>query len=1044
MGTGIGTITITVLGKEDTETDLRLSDVIYAPDMGSNLFSLAAAYDRGFETRTTPGYGLRIFHNDTLIANSVRVAGGLFRLKTPIDSAFALAAQVTEARELDMNIWHRRMGHLGEDYVRKLARMVDGMEIKSRTTVGVCEACLEGKQHRQPSHQPATRATEPLELIHSDLCGPIEPASYGGTKYYLLFTDDFTGMTHIYPLKKKSSADVLEKFREYKPEMEKQTGKVIKRLRTDGGGEYEKWMRLHLKGSGIIHETTAPYSPDQNGVAERANRMIMERVRAIIAEARLDKRLWMDLADTVVYLKDRSPTTAVATTPYELWHGTKPDLSHLRIIGSTAYVHVPKEKRIKLDTHSHKGIMIGYGGSTNQYKVWDLTRKDVVVSRDVVFIEGKPVDQTPATYIEEPRIMYDSITVLPGPPADIEEPRSQLPTPPQSEHPDSEPEPEPQPVDPQYLLQEPTTDELQATAPGGSTSGSQRISARSNKGTTTSKGFEDETFDRVQGVRMAKMARNMDPNGEDEPATVKEALNHPEPEKQWEKANRDEVNSHLKNHTWDIVPRPRNRQVVSNKFAFKHKKNEMARIIRLKARLVARGFSQIYGIDHLDTYAPVVKLASIRILLAIAAIFGLEIHQMDVVTAFLAGESEEEIYMEQPEGFEIGSGEDFVCQLRKSIYGLKQAPRVWNQKIRRFLKSIGFEQLYSDPCVYVNKEKGIILAMWVDDLIIFGKDLNSVNDLKAQLSEEYEMKYMGELKYFLGIQVHRDRERKIIHISQPGYYRIILERFSMQDSKPTSTPLSSGAQLTKAATTDTLMDQKEYQSMIGSIMYAMLATRPDLAQSIQQTSQFSQKPTTTHEKAVKQAFRYINGTVNEGITFFGNLGMNLGFWSDANWGREEGRESVSGFVGTLAGGAVTYSSKKQVTVALSSTESEYMALLHALKERIWLLRFLREIGYNIDDQNLIYCDNQSAIAHNPQHHARTKHIDIQYYFVRNCVEDGTTRLEYCPTGDMLADGLTKALGPDRHRRLARMMGMGTWQKKEKGQDERQGLEVAEV
>jgi Reverse transcriptase (RNA-dependent DNA polymerase) len=470
----------------------------------------------------------------------------------------------------------------------------------------------------------------------------------------------------------------------------------------------------------------------------------------------------------------------------------------------------------------------------------------------------------------------------------------------------------------------------------------------------------------------------------------------------------------------------------------------------LKVRLVARGFSQIYGVDYLDTYAPVVKLASIRILLAIAAIFGLEIHQMDVVTAFLAGELEEEIYMEQPEGFEVGNREDFVCRLRKSIYGLKQAPRIWNQKIRRFLKSIGFDQTFSDPCVYVNKSTGIILAMWVDDLIIFGKDMASINALKAQLNEEYEMKDLGELKYFLGIQVHRDRERKIIHLSQPGYNRTILERYGMQNSKPANTPLSSGARLTKATTADALTDRKEYQSMVGSIMYGMLATRPDLAQCIQQISQFSQTPTRAHEKAAKQALRYVNGTINQGITFNGNLGMKLELWSDANWGGEEGRESVSGFIGTLAGGAVTYSSKKQATVALSSTESEYMALLHALKEQIWLLRFLREIGHNIDDQNLIYCDNQSAIAlaHNPQHHARTKHVDIQYHFVRNCVEDGTTRLEYCPTEDMVADGLTKTLGPERHRKLAKMMGMGVWQKSgEEGKEDEgngEGSNVAEV
>src|SRR5271155_870506 len=449
MGTGTGRITITVLGKDDTETELQLNDVIYAPNMHSNLFSLAAAYDRGFETRITPGYGLRIFHGDTIVANSVRVTGGLFRLKTPTDAfAYAAATQVTETtRELDINTWHRRMGHLGEENVKKLARMMDGMAIKARTEVGVCEAHLEGKQHRQPSHQPATRATEPLELIHSDLYGPIDPTTYGGTNYYLLFTDDYTRMMHIYPLKNKSSAVVLEKFREYKPEVEKQSGKVIKRLRTDGGGEYEKWMEAHLKGSGIIHETTAPYSPDQNGVAERANRTIMERVKAIIADTKLDKRLWMEIADTVVYLKNRSPTSAVSTTPYELWYGVKPDLSHLRIIGSTAYIHIPKEKRMKLDTHSHKGIMIGYGG-TNQYRIWDLTRNDAVVSRDVVFIEGKAIEQTPPAYIEEPKVIHDSIEVLQGPP-EVKEPQ-QEPTPLPSEHPETQ---ELELVDPQILLQ---------------------------------------------------------------------------------------------------------------------------------------------------------------------------------------------------------------------------------------------------------------------------------------------------------------------------------------------------------------------------------------------------------------------------------------------------------------------------------------------------------------------------------------------------------------------------------------------------------------
>src|SRR5947207_2374705 len=396
-------------------------------------------------------------------------------------------------------------------------------------------------------------------------------------------------------------------------------------------------MRAHLKGSGIIHETNAPYSPDQNGVAERANRTIMERVKAIIGEAKLDKRLWMEIADTVVYLKNRTPTSAVITTPYERWHGRKPDLSHLRILGSTAYVHIPKEKRMKLDMHSHKGILIGYGG-TNQYKVWDLTRNDVVVSRDVVFIEGKPVDQTPALYEVEPRTVHESITVLPGPPEE------QLPTPPATENADSDSEePGPDMVDPQILSQESTVNEPQesagGSATGGPTDGSTRTSARSNKGILTSTKFQDESFDKKAGrVRTAKIARSINPDDEDEPATIQEAINHPTRGKQWEKAIHDEYESLIKNHTWDLVRRPKGRRIVTNKWALKHKKNEIARIVRLKARLVARGFSQIYDVDYLDTYAPMVKLASIRILLAITAIYGLEIHQMDVVTAFLAGD----------------------------------------------------------------------------------------------------------------------------------------------------------------------------------------------------------------------------------------------------------------------------------------------------------------------------------------------------------------------------------------------------------------------
>ena len=294
------------------------------------------------------------------------------------------------------------------------------------------------------------------------------------------------------------------------------------------------------------------------------------------------------------------------------------------------------------------------------------------------------------------------------------------------------------------------------------------------------------------------------------------------------------------------------------------------------------------------------------------------------------------------------------------------------------------------------------------------------------------MKDLEELKYFLDIQIHHDRERKIIHINQSGYNRTILEWYDMQNSKSANTSLAISVRLVKATIMNILTDQREYQSIVDNIMYAMLAIRSDLTQSIQQISQFSQNPTKTHEKTVKQGLWYINEMIDEGIMYNENLGMRLKVWSDANWGEEEGRKSVSGFVFTLTGGTIIYSSKMQRSIALSIMKSEYMTLLHTLKELIWLLQFLREIGYDINNQNIIYTDNQDAIglAHNPEHHTRTKHIDIQYHFIRNCVEDETTWLKYCPMKDMITDDLTKALESERLRKLARMMRMDVWQKSE--------------
>ena len=422
-GTGIGTITISVLC-EDYVNVFQLNDVIYAPKMDSNLLSIVTLMDRGYEVDMHPVNGANVLFKGTTIANTIR-EGRLFRLKTvEIEKAQARVA----VRRESVGLWHRRLGHLGEKNVFRLEEMADGMKVDQESTVGVCGSCLEGGQTKNVSTKPRQRVTAPLELIHSDLCGEITPTSLGGAVYCVMFHDDATQMTHIAPMKTKTAKEMLEKFKEFKAEVENQLGLKVKRLRTDGGGEYKGAMEKFLKEEGIIHEVTAPYSPEQNGVSERANRTVIQRVKAILAETGLPKTLWMEIAQTVVYLKNRSPTrvhlkTQSPTqalegnkTPYEAWHGKKPDLQHLKVLGTTSHVFIPKEKRIKLDFNTRECRLVGYGG-TNQYRLYDPLKDDVIVSRNVIFDSEEFTEETAVLNIESKPI-YDEIVVQPLPRAE--------------------------------------------------------------------------------------------------------------------------------------------------------------------------------------------------------------------------------------------------------------------------------------------------------------------------------------------------------------------------------------------------------------------------------------------------------------------------------------------------------------------------------------------------------------------------------------------------------------------------------------------------
>ena len=351
--------------------------------------------------------------------------------------------------------------------------------------------------------------------------------------------------------------------------------------------------------------------------------------------------------------------------------------------------------------------------------------------------------------------------------------------------------------------------------------------------------------------------------------------------------SRDEFPSLKINDVWDLVELPKGRDVVGSKWVFKHKFGPDGAVERYKARLVAQGFSQKFGLDYEETFSPVIRFESVRSVLALAAQHGLKLHQMDVSTAFLNGELENEVYMKQPEGYITPGQEYLVCKLKRSLYGLKQSPRCWNQALDGQMKRMGFTQSASDPCLYISSEgKGemFVVAIYVDDVVLAGKSDQRMREVKDALAERYEMKDLGFLHHFLGVKVIHNEDTGKVWIGQPSYTEKLLKKFGMENSKPVSTPLSTDVKLIKKTEASDSCDQKMYQAAVGSLLYLSTKTRPDISFAVESVARFCADPSSQHWAAVKRILRYLKGTLNLGLLYRnGGSSCCIGF-SDADWG----------------------------------------------------------------------------------------------------------------------------------------------------------------
>lgn len=540
-------------------------------------------------------------------------------------------------------------------------------------------------------------------------------------------------------------------------------------------------------------------------------------------------------------------------------------------------------------------------------------------------------------------------------------------------------------------------------------------------------------------------------NPTDNPATYhyKDAYYHPEHWRQWRESMDDEKQSWLVNDIWEMVECPDGITPVDTRWVYKIKYNPDGSVSRFKSRLVARGFKQQFGVDFNETFAPVAKFPSIRLLFSLAAAKGWQVHQMDVKTAFLCSEIDTDVYVQVPDGLDIPADSSFkrpCMKLKKGLYGLRQSPLLWFKTLKDFLVEQGFAQSEYDHSVFVKDD--IITEIYVDDILITGASEEIINKLKQQLSDRFEMVDGGEVSYFLGIQIHKlDQSKDDGHdrfvLSQARYTSTILKDFGMQDSRPVQTPIDKLC-VKRDPESEPAFPAKQYQKAIGCLMYLMLGTRPDLSFAISHLSQFCADPAEKHWTAVKRVFRYLNGTIDHGLwlspsrqtdfknrVIVQNSGKTLEGYTDSDWASSHDRKSVGGYEFFFDGCLVSWASRKQTFVATSTMEAEYMAAANATKEAIWLANLTNELNskarlYLMPNAPVkIFCDNQAAIrvSKNPEDHKRAKHIDISFHFLRQRVALGQVDLQYISTNEMAADYLTKPLTPQKFLRCRNKSGV---------------------
>ncbi|KAJ9548226.1 hypothetical protein OSB04_020769 [Centaurea solstitialis] len=983
-----------------------------------------------------------VFFTDTeclILAPGFKIDESQVMLRTPrkdnvycldIEDASSLSSLnclFSKAFVSESSLWHRRMCHMNFKNMNLLVKnnLVRGLPAKEFSCDDHCVACLKGKQHKN-SHKSkeVNTISSPLQLLHMDLFGPTNVMSIGKKSYCLVIVDDYSRFTWVYFLRTKDETSGL--IKPFVTRVENKTNLRVKVIRSD--------MELSIE-----RQYSAPRTPQQNGVAERRNRTLIEAARTMLTDSKLPITFWAEAVNTACYVQNRVLIVkSKGKTPYELFEKKKPYIGFLQPFGCPCTILDTKTHLGKFESKSDDGFFVGYSSQSKALRVFNSSTRIIEESDNVKCNENTPnIPRSGPNWLFDIDSLTNSLNMsytvntgsgtdqiqeasptsvmFPMPFVDSNDTCTTVESTSDDQHESETEKSDEQPI----VESSETTDDIPVLEEGPQWDQEPEVND-SNLGvhlpeeplhlTRTQKNHPPTlVIGDIQSPMITRKQSKSLPNphlsmisvflSQTEPKKAHDAMKDPS----WIEAMQEELLQFVLQHVWDLVDLPKGH--------------------RNKARLVAQGYTQEEGIDYDDVFAPVARIEAIRLFLAFASYKGFKVYQMDVKSAFLYGTIDEEVYVSQPPGFEDPKYPDKVDKLRKALYGLHQAPRAWYDTLSSYLLEKKFERGVIDKTLFIRRTKTdmLLVQIYVDDIIFGSTKDDMCKEFEELMHMKFKMSSMGELTFFLGLQVKQKTDG--IFINQSKYVASMLQKFGMNDAKPTSTPMETHKHLT-ADVEGEEVDVHHYRSMIGSLMY-LTASRPDIMFAVCVCARYQVRPKESHLHVVKRIFKYLKGEPRLGLWYPNDSSFDLVAYIDSDYGGANlDRKSTSGGCQFLGGRLVSWQCKKQTTVSQSTTEAEYIAASQCCSQVLWIQNQMQDYGLSFL-QTPIYIDNNSAISivNNPVKHSKTKHIEIKYHFIRDCNEKKLIQVLKVHTDDQYADLFTKAFDVGRFTFLVTGVGM---------------------